>query len=57
VTGAKAPEKLSSRDLESLIQDRVAVSQQSTADLAKEISQQFHVSKKQVYDTILKFKP
>jgi 16S rRNA (cytidine1402-2'-O)-methyltransferase len=35
----------------------VAVSQQSTADLAKEISQQFHVSKKQVYDTILKFKP
>ena len=56
VTGAKAPETLSPGDLESLIRDRVAVSRKSTADLAKEIAALFHVSKKQVYDTILKCK-
>lgn len=56
LAGANAPEKLSPQALESLIRDRVAVSQKSTADLAKEISQLFQVSKKQVYDTILKFK-
>ena len=56
VTGAKAPETLSPGDLESLIRGRVAVSRKSTADLAKEIAALFHVSKKQVYDTILKCK-
>lgn len=56
VTGAKAPETLSPGDLESLIQDRVAVSRKSTADLAKEIAALFHVSKKQVYDTIIRCK-
>ncbi len=56
VTGAKVAEKLSPGDLESLIRDRVAVSQKSTADLAKEIAGLFHVSKKQVYDTIIKCK-
>ncbi|MCF8076563.1 MAG: 16S rRNA (cytidine(1402)-2'-O)-methyltransferase [Desulfotignum sp.] len=56
VTGAKAPETLSPGELESLIQDRVAVSRKSTADLAKEIAALFHVSKKQVYDTIIKYK-
>ncbi len=56
VAGAKTPEKISPEDLESLIRDRLAVSQKSTADLAREMADLFHVSKKQVYDTIIKCK-
>lgn len=56
VTGAPAPEPPPLQALETLIQSRLAHSQASTADLAKEISQQYPVSKKQVYDTILRLK-
>jgi 16S rRNA (cytidine1402-2'-O)-methyltransferase len=56
VAGAKTPERPSPRLLETLIQNRLAESQASTADLAKEISQQYAVPKKQVYDTILRLK-
>jgi 16S rRNA (cytidine1402-2'-O)-methyltransferase len=56
VAGAAAPEPLSPGALETLIQKRLAHSQASTADLAKELSQQYAVSKKQVYDTILRLK-
>ena len=56
VAGAKAPEPPSSRVLETLIQHRLAEAPLSTADLAKEISHQYAVSKKQAYDTILRLK-
>jgi 16S rRNA (cytidine1402-2'-O)-methyltransferase len=56
VAGANAPDPPSPRILEALIQKRLSDSQVSTADLAKEISQQFPVSKKLVYDTILRLK-
>jgi 16S rRNA (cytidine1402-2'-O)-methyltransferase len=56
VAGAAAPEPLSPLALETLIQNRLSQTQTSTADLAKALSQQYAVSKKQVYDTILRLK-
>lgn len=56
VAGAEKTGPPSPETLESLIRERLADPQPSTADLAKEISQQHPVSKKQVYDTILRLK-
>jgi 16S rRNA (cytidine1402-2'-O)-methyltransferase len=57
VAGAGEPEKISSRALEALIREQLNQSgHRSTADLANELSMQFRISKKQVYDTIVKLK-
>ncbi|MCF8113939.1 MAG: 16S rRNA (cytidine(1402)-2'-O)-methyltransferase [Desulfotignum sp.] len=56
VAGAGEPEKLSRQELEALIQNRLAKGQESTSDMAREISGRYPVSKKQVYDTILSMK-
>ncbi len=56
VAGAEKPEPPSPRTLESLIQNRLAGSPLSTSDLAKQISRQYGISKRQVYDGILKVK-
>jgi 16S rRNA (cytidine1402-2'-O)-methyltransferase len=56
VAGAEKPGPPSTETLESLILNRLTDSRSSTADLAKEISQQYPVSKKQAYDTILRLK-
>ncbi len=56
VAGAGEPEKLSQQALETLLQKRLDQEHGSTADLAKEIADQYRISKKQVYDTILQLK-
>jgi 16S rRNA (cytidine1402-2'-O)-methyltransferase len=56
VAGAEKPGPPPPETLESLIRERLADSQSSTADLAKEISRQHPVSRKQVYDAILRLK-
>lgn len=57
VAGADEPEKISQKALETLLRERLTQNgQKSTADLANEITMQYRVSKKQVYDTIVKLK-
>ncbi len=56
VAGAPEMEKLSQADLESVIQNRMAHGAVPTAGLAKEISTQYRISRKLVYDTILQIK-
>jgi 16S rRNA (cytidine1402-2'-O)-methyltransferase len=56
VAGASEPEKLSQPELETLIQDMLLQGSESTADLARSLSNQYRISRKQVYDTILRLK-
>ncbi len=56
VAGAAGPEKLSRPELEALILDRLARASESTADLARSLSSQHNISRKQAYDTILQLK-
>jgi 16S rRNA (cytidine1402-2'-O)-methyltransferase len=56
VAGAGEPEKLSRKELETLIQERLLQGSESTADLARSLSNQYRISRKQVYDTILRLK-
>jgi len=56
VAGAEKPGPPPPEPLEALIRKRLVDSHSSTSDLAKEISKQHPVSKKQVYDTILRVK-
>jgi 16S rRNA (cytidine1402-2'-O)-methyltransferase len=56
VAGAAEPEKLSQPELEVIIQDRLAQATESTADLARSISSKYSISRKQVYDAILRLK-
>lgn len=56
VAGASEMKALSLADLEAVIQDRLAHGSVPTAVLAKEISLQYKVSRKLVYDTVLRVK-
>jgi len=56
VAGAPEMEKISQAELASVIRDRMAHGFVSTAGLAKEISFQYKLSRKLVYDTILQIK-
>jgi 16S rRNA (cytidine1402-2'-O)-methyltransferase len=56
VGGAGEPEKLSQKALETLLQKRLQQEHGSTAIVAKEISCDYKISKKLVYDTIVQLK-
>ncbi len=56
VAGAGEPEKLSQKALETLLQERLDQDHGSTAIVAKEMSCEHKISKKLVYDTIVRLK-
>lgn len=56
VAGAEKPAPPAASTIEALIRERLTDPQISTADLAKEISHQYPVSKKMIYDTIVRMK-
>jgi 16S rRNA (cytidine1402-2'-O)-methyltransferase len=53
VAGSSGPKALDVHQIEAIIQERIIGTRLGTSDLAKQISKEFHLSKKQVYDIIL----
>ena len=54
IQGQMEQETIDEGQLEKIILDRLSTTDLGTSDLARQISKEFKVSKKQVYDTILK---